>query len=230
MRRTSLDRPSAHSRRPAEHEVILPTVEREQIDLTSPRRVDGSHQRSPGYNRLLRPPPQIHSPKSRAFPPLFDSKPMSSEQGNKRVRPVHRNEEPHHYAYQDNVSHMFPRQAVDTREPPPPQFVDLTTSPYRPLTDRVHVPPHPRMLAFEQNGHSYVPTSARPPLPREASGSYYRVPVDAPSHAYMPETRMYESRAPPPAHESIPRRDIRQHSYAEDNGSRYLRNGVKYGG
>jgi len=195
VRRTSLDRPSAHSRRPAEHEVILPTVEREQIDLTSPRRVDGSHQRSPGYNRLLRPPPQIHSPKSRAFPPLFDSKPMSSEQGNKRVRPVHRNEEPHHYAYQDNVSHMFPRQAVDTREPPPPQFVDLTTSPYRPLTDRVHVPPHPRMLAFEQNGHS-----------------------------------MYESRAPPPAHESIPRRDIRQHSYAEDNGSRYLRNGVKYGG
>lgn len=228
MRRSSLERPSAHSRHPSEQEVVLPSVEREQVDLTSPRRADETQQRLPGHNRSSGGHAQTHSPRRRVFQPLHESKPISAEQSHKRMRPVHGSPEPNRYTHQDGVSPRISHHTVDlSREPPPPQFVDLTTSPYRPLANRVHVSDH--MHGFEQNGHLYVPASARPPPPREASNAYYRLPANATPHAYMPEARVYPSQAPPPGH-AFPRRHVQHPPYTEDERARYLRSGVKYGG
>lgn len=230
VRRASLDRPPAHCRLTSDQEAVLPTVERDQVDLTSPWRVDRHQRQSPRDSRLPRVHPQIQSPKRKAFQPLSYSRPSSAEQSSQHIRPVHYNEDSHRYAYQDDMSPMFSRQAVDTREPPRSQFIDLTASPHHPLKDRVDVPGYSRMSLLERDRHSYCPTPAPPPPPREASSVYYRVPVDAPPRVYMPETRIQETRAPPPDHDSIRRRDVRQPPYVADHGARYLRSGLRYGG
>lgn len=123
---------------------------------------------------------------------------------------------------------------MDTRSHPGvhpiQQVVDLTTSPYRPSNnDSRHfasVRSHP---APEPNGHAYVTVASRRSPVRETRGAHYDFPAAGPSHAYTHDPRSYEARILP-AREQISLRDDRKRLPVEEQGTRYLRSGARYGG
>lgn len=167
---------------------------------------------------------------------LPDSRDAHVEQSNKRPRPVYREDDFHPQAYQNGHSQFPPYQSATAHSrpqaPPPREVVDLTSSSFRPPFggERGHFLRDAVYPANEPNGHAYATASSRRSPPREVRGAYYDVPAAAPSHAYMPDQRMYERRAPPPPLDYIPLRGDRQRRYVEEESPRYLRSGVKYGG
>ncbi|KAH9882006.1 hypothetical protein J1614_001177 [Plenodomus biglobosus] len=227
VRPSSSDRPPAHSRRPSEQDVVLPSVEREIVDLTS---VDDGQRPSRGYDHLSGHTP-VQSPKRKAYTPLSSDRPAPPpEQGSKRVRPVSSEERFYRYAHQDGPPHMLPHPPLDPRRAPPPQVVNVG-NPYRLPPDRGHyMPAYSYQPAPEQDDRSYVPASARPPPPRETRGAHYGAPVEALSYAYVSEPRMYERRASLPAHDFVPLRDDRRRCHLDEESAQYLRSRVKYGG
>ncbi|KAI8942599.1 hypothetical protein NX059_000654 [Plenodomus lindquistii] len=232
VRPSSFDRPPAHPRRPSEQDEVLPSVEREMVDLTSPQRVEGRQRRPLQALDYLPKHQEVHSPKRRAYTPPFDGRPAPPpDSSNKRLRPVLHDEDLHRYAQQDGLSRLFPHQPLDLqRAPPPPQVVDLTSTPYRGAPESGYrAPARLYQPALELDDQSYVPVSARPPPPREARDAYYGMAAEVPSHAYMSEHRMTGRPAPPTGHDFPPLMDDHQRYYP-DEGARYLRSGVKYGG
>lgn len=203
-------------------------MERETVDITSPRRIADSLRPVRDLSRGFA---DVHSPKRKADPTSLIDRDVQSEQGAKRLRPVYHEDEIHRQPvpnYGGAISRDPHRRPV--LQPLQP-VIDLTSSPRQSLPggDRGHFVPVRSYGATEPNGHPYVPVSSRPPPTREVRGAYYETPVVESSHAYMPEARMYERRAHP-AHDYIPMRDEQQRPRVDPEGPRYLRSGVRYGG
>ncbi|KAH7398290.1 hypothetical protein BKA66DRAFT_452782 [Pyrenochaeta sp. MPI-SDFR-AT-0127] len=235
FRPSAFDRPPAHRKRPSEQDIVLPSVEPETVDLTSPRRIATSQRPLQDPNSLSRGYAEMHSPKRKAFP---DTRETHTEHNTKRLRPVYRDDEVRSrpVTYQGGPLPPPPYQYMDTRSRPrvePPQHVvDLTSSPSQPPMsgDRGHyVPVRSYPVTDPLNGPTYVSVPLRQSPVREVRGANYEVSANESSHAYRPDPRSYERRVLP-AREYIPLRDERQRLRAEDEGARYLRNGVKYGG
>ena len=230
---SSFDRQSAHARRPSDQDVALPSVERETVDLTlSPRCVAAPQRPAEDYNALHRSYDQVQSPKRKAFPSFTDDIGAQVGEYTKRLRPVYR-EEVQARLYEGGPSAFHLDQAVNPhsrpRALPSQQVIDLTASPQRlPTSDGngYHAPA--RSLA-ETNGHVYATVPSRRSPVRGVRGGYYEVPAGEPSHAYIPDTRLYE-RIAPPARDNIPLREARQQPRLGEESARYLRSGVRYGG
>ncbi|KAH6882790.1 hypothetical protein BKA58DRAFT_373930 [Alternaria rosae] len=235
-RHSAFDRPLARPRRPSDQDVVLPSVEPETVDLTSPQHIATSQQPAWNHNaNQNRPYNELQSPKRKALPSFADDRQSQAEQHAKRLRPVYR-EEARPRTYGDNQAgyHMSQRMAPDygPRAPPPrEQVIDLTTSPYKPpssggrgydVSARPLAPADPR-------GYAYASGPSHRMHVHEVRGAQYDVhPVD-PSRAYVPDNRMYERRLQP-NHDYIPLREDEQPRRLEDESVRYLRSGVRYGG
>jgi hypothetical protein len=212
---------------------VLPSVERETVDLTlSPRRVAAPQRPAEDRNALHRSCDQVQSPKRKAFPSFTDDIGAQVGEYTKRLRPVYR-EEVQARSYEGGPSAFHPNQAMNPRSrpraPPTQQVIDLTASPQRlPPSggNGYHAPA--RSLA-EINGHVYATVPLRRSPVREVRGGYYEVPVGEPPHTYIPDTRLYERHAPP-GRDYIPLREARQQPRVEEESARYLRSGVRYGG
>jgi hypothetical protein len=218
--------------------VVLPSVERETVDLTSPRRVvNGHHTQSDAY------PPSKgydapHSPKRKAFVSFPDGRDEYIGQDPKRPRPMY---------YEDGLSsragHMqVPRpvlsnshQPMDTRGQPRAQaqqtYIDLTSSPRRPPIhgDSGYSAPMYAHTAAGSSGLSYVPVASRRSPVREVRGALYEAHSGEPPRAYIPNSGMYERRAAP-VRDYIPLRDDQHRRPVQGEGSRYLGSGLHYGG
>jgi hypothetical protein len=218
--------------------VVLPSVEREAVDLTSPQRiVNGPITHSDAY-----PPTRgydaPHSPKRKSFVSFPDGRDNYIGQDPKRRRPTY---------YEDNLpSHagymQMPRpvlsnshQPMDIRGPPRAQpqqtYIDLTSSPRRPATNggNDYSAPIYDRTAANSNGLSYIPVTSRSSPIREVKGAVYEVHSGEPLRAYMPNSGMYERRAPP-VRDYIPLRDGQHRRLVEGDGGRYLGSGLHYGG
>ncbi|KAH7069045.1 hypothetical protein BKA63DRAFT_100176 [Paraphoma chrysanthemicola] len=229
---STTDRPSAHSRRPSEQDIVLPSVERDTVDLTSPRR-PLTRQSSP-HDPHLRSNVQagMASPKRKAYPPHPESRGQYVSQEAKRPRPVYYESETAPPASQMprivNASYLQPREAYRPMAHPPQPVIDLTSSPHRPVyrENRSHLPAYPRAVA-ESSGLSYVPVLPRRSPPRDARGPPpYEVYHGEPPRPYMPNSGMYERHAPP----------VRDHLSVRDEprrvveGDRDFRRVLHYGG
>lgn len=235
LRSSTFDRPGAHSRRTSEQEVVLPSVEREAFDLTSPHRGREGQWPLQGTTHLSRGHMDVQFPQRKFFPSSSENKEARVEHNDKRMRPVYRDNDIAPQAYQVGPPHhssylpMDPRMSM--RPQPPRQVVDLTSSPYRPSTgvnkdQYVSVRPH---VASEPHGHAYISVpSSRSPL-RETRGAYFDTQTAAAPHTHIPNQRMYERRAPP-AHDIDRPRDVRSSFHVGQAEARTLRSGVRYGG
>ncbi|CAN9207800.1 unnamed protein product [Alternaria alternata] len=217
-RHSAFDRPPAHIRRPSDQDVVLPSVEPETVDLTSPHRVVASQHPVRHYNaNAARPYNEVPSPKRKALPSFANGGEHHAEPYTKRLRPVYR-EDVHSLNYYDGPAefHSSKRMAPSNgpRAPPREQVVDLTTSSYHMPTNGgrgYDVPPR-SFAAADPCGHAYAP------------GPPHRVPVHD-----MRGAQVYERRAPP-NHDYIPFREDQQPRRLEEESARYLRSGVRYGG
>ncbi|KAL7778560.1 hypothetical protein CFE70_008061 [Pyrenophora teres f. teres 0-1] len=207
----SFDRSSAPARRPSDQDVALPSVERETIDLTSPRRI-------PAYQQ----PIQIHEAPTRSYDNVHAYKrkvpsfPVNDERSHpewliKRPMLVHR-EEAYSRTCKNGAPEFHSNQQTGyysaSRGAPPEPVIDLTSSP----DGRDRRPPRRSVVPTGPRGYAYYP----------------EVPVGEPLRSYMPDTRVYERRAPP-AHDN-PFQDGRQPFSASQDDVRYTRNGSRYGG
>jgi hypothetical protein len=207
---------------------VLPSVEWETVDLTSsPRRAAALNRPAQDLNALSRPYDQVQSPKRKASPSVTGDLGSLTGEYTKRLRPAYPEEVRDHFYKGGGPSGFHLNQAMNPRTrpraPPSQQVIDLTASPHRPLTsgsNRYYVPA--RSLA-ETSSHAYATTV------REVRGGYYEVPAVETSHAHIPDTGLYERRAPL-ARDYIPLRETRQAPRVEEESARYLRSGVKYGG
>ncbi|CAO2654776.1 Nn.00g115090.m01.CDS01 [Neocucurbitaria sp. VM-36] len=232
----SFDRPPAHAKRPSEQDVVLPSVEHETVDLMSPRRNAEDQRPLQDQNPQSRAYVDMQSSKRKAIPTYADDREAHFEHGKKRPRPVYREDEirPRPAGYQTVLPGSPSYQSMDARShqriQPPQQVIDLTSSPYRPPVsgDRGSYKPV-RSYPVDPDGYAYVSMPARRSPMREVRGAYYDAPAEESSRAYIPDNRMYDERAPP-ARDYIPLRDERPRPRLENEGARYLRNGVKYGG
>jgi hypothetical protein len=231
------DRPPALSRRSSDQDVVLPSVEPEAIDLASPRRVASGHFAHP----VAPPPPRgydlLHSPKRKAIMSFPDGRDNYSGPDPKRPRPLY---------YEDGlpsrVGHMqMSRPPVANTRPPmdvhslpradPQQtYIDLTSSPRQPPPNRDN---GYRLPAYAHGaagpcGISYVPATSRRSPTREVRGAMYEVHSGEAPRAYIPNSGMYERRAPP-VRDFVPMQND-QHRRPVDDGGRYLRSGLHYGG
>lgn len=129
-------------------------------------------------------------------------------------------------------SHHPPTDArTQSRAQPPLQVIDLTSSPRRPPSNGdsgYYVSAHSH-AAVGSSGLSNVPVSSRRSPVREANGTQYEVQPGEPPRAYMPNSGVYERRAPP-ARDYIPVRDDYQRRPIEGEDARYLRSGFHYRG
>jgi hypothetical protein len=226
----SYDRQSAHNRRPSDQDVVLPSVERETVDLTSsPRRVVAPQRQKENHNAHYRSYDQVQSPKRKAFPSYADDIGSHAGEHTKRLRPVYREEA----QARSHASAYHPNQATNSgsrpRVPPPQQVIDLTATPHRHPTSGGNGYYAPAHSLAEPSGHVYAAVPSRPSPVREVRGGYYEAPADGTSQSYIPDTKLYERRAPP-ARDYIPLREARQPPRVAEESARYLRSGVRYGG
>jgi hypothetical protein len=112
----------------------------------------------------------------------------------------------------------------------PQEFVDLTSSPHRPVTNgdsRYHVPGRAH-AGSDFNGLPYVPVRSHRAPQREVRG-HYEVHSGEPSHAYITESGVYERRAPP-VRDYMPVRNDQHQRPVDGNDTRRLRSSLHYGG
>jgi hypothetical protein len=227
---SSFDRAPAHSRRPSDQDVVLPSVEREAVDLTSsPQRV-AAPQRD--HNVLARPYDETQSPRRRAFQSFAENGERNLGHVTKRLRPTY-DDEIRGQSFQERPSEFLSYQSPESRNrprvPPSEQIIDLTSSPHRLPTngDRgPQVSTRPYAIA-EPNGHAYISMSTRRSPARELRGAYYEGPGEPP-RSYIPDNRMYERRAPP-VHDYIPLEGHQLRPRIGQETARYHRSGVRYG-
>jgi hypothetical protein len=226
------ERPPTNTRRMPDQDVVLPSVEPDTVDLTSPRRNTNGPHPVQDHNTLDRHYTQVQSPKRKAFDTFADERVPQAEQQTKRSRPMYR-EEAHHRTYQGGPLEFHSNQPMGShsvpRPPPPEHVVDLTNSPYGlPTNDgRGHYAP-PRPIAdVDPRGYVYAPPMTHRLPARDMRGSHYHVSAEEPSRACLPNARAYESRAP--AYDYIPLRDARHPPRIEEESLRYTRTGVRYG-
>jgi hypothetical protein len=210
---------------------VLPSVEPETVDLTSPRRAAASQQPVRHHNaNATRPYNEVPSPKRKAPSSFANGSESDAEHYTKRLRPVYR-EEVHSLNYYDGPTefHSNQRMAPNSgpRAPPREQVVDLTTSPYHLPTSggRGYDVPARSFAGADPRGHAYALGPSHRMPAHEVRGAQYDVPTVQPSRAYMPDNRVYERRAPP-NHDYIPFRQDQQPRRLEEESARYLRSGV----
>lgn len=225
-----------HSRRASEQDVVLPSVERESIDLTSPRRNTNSQHSYPDSRPVSGSYATLQSPKRRSFPSSSDDRDSHFGSGYKRPRPAYHEQDlapragPAHLSRppQENSHHPTDLRSRP-RAQPSQEYIDLTSSPRRPVTNgenRYHVPPHaPAGSGSSDISHVPVP-SYRAPVREERV--QYQVHSGEPPRAYMSSSGVYEGRAPP-VRDYIPYRDEQHQRPVEGNGAGYIRSGLHYG-
>ena len=209
---SSFDRSSARAGRPSDQDVALPSVERETVDLTSPRCTTVHQQPVQNHDASTRPYDDLYAYKRKQFSYPVDEERPYAEPYTKRLRPVHR-EEAYRHTYQNLPPEFHSNQQTGyysgSRGPPPEHVIDLTAS----LNGRGRPLPSRSVAAADSRGYAY----------------HHEVPASEPSRSYMSDNRMYERRAPP-AHDYIPFQDGRQPFPAKGEDVRYTRNGTRYGG
>ena len=239
MQSSPLNRQPGHSRRTSEQDVVLPSVERDVVDLTSPRRTVNGQPPQVDARPASRDYGALHSPKRKALPSFHDDRGSQFGYETKRPRPV--------LHYEDDLvprtgpmemprpAYSSTHQPMDSRDrpraQPPPAVIDLTSSPRRPLTNRDHghYPPALTHATAGPSGLSYIPVSARRSPMRETRALHYEVHDGEQPRVYMPNSGMYERRTPP-AHDYISVRDEYQRRPVHEEDGRYLRSALHYGG
>jgi hypothetical protein len=216
--------------------VVLPSVEPEAIDLTSPRRVANGR-----FAHHVAPPPHrgydlLHSPKRKAIESLPDGRDNYLGQDPKRPRSsYYENELPSRIGQM----HMSRPPASNTHQPmdartlpradPHQTYIDLTSSPRQPPPNRdngYRLPAY-APAAAGPSGISYVPPSRRSPG-HEVRGAPYDVQSGERPRAYTSNSGMYE-RCAPPVRDYVPMQND-QYRRPVNDGGRYLRSSLHYGG
>ena len=197
--------PPPPSRRISDHETVLPSVERETVNLVSPPRTAGIQRLDPDQHDMAREYDNVQSFKRRAYPPAPQSMDDSYGQSAKRRKPslheqeVYSSQPMNQRAMHPHTQEYLPMESRPRhRAHPSQETIDLTTSPRRPPVGNASD------LFTAPNGYpAYVPERHYPTAVRN---DYHERSAGARSHAYISEhDRMYERR-PPPAHEYIPLR------------------------
>jgi hypothetical protein len=217
--------------------VVLPSVEPEAVDLTSPRHIANGHFAHP----VAPPPPRgydlLHSPKRKAIVSFPDGRDNYLGQDPKLPRSLYYADE-----LPSRVGHMHmsrppasnTHQPMDVRTLPraDPQraYIDLTSSPRQPPPNRDNGYRQPvyAHAAARPGGLSYVPAASRRSPVREVRHAPYEVHSGEAPRAYRPNSGVYERRAPP-VRDFIPMQND-QHRRLVDDGGRYLGSGLHYGG
>lgn len=213
----TFDRPSAHSQRPSEQDIVLPSVEREAIDLTSPRRMIYA----PPPGAVSRPSSRDYTssqqPKRKSYPSFADDRDGPSAHDHKRSRPLYHDDGLAPRATMRSL-HAGNPQPVDQRgqhrPQPSQQFVDLTSSPHQPPVQgsaRRHVPGHDFPVAGSSRP-TYASIYSRASPAHEARGAH----SGQPPLEYMPSNGMLERHAAPvpkymPVRDGEYRRPIEHH-------------------
>lgn len=225
----------------ASKDVVLPSVEAEIIDLTTPRRAGNTQRPLQSVSEMLG-VFNAQTPKRKARSPTGVLDMTQDELNMKRSRPVSQwDMGPARPVSNQGGLGALPREYMDSRGRSQvhafPGPSELTYNQQRPsisgdrgayVSNRsypVHNPPV---------GHAYPIVSPPQLQRREMRGSNYETHAGDSSRAgessrvYIPGYEMYERRPLPPGEYSSatgPRKQLR----AVDHGARYLRNGVQYG-
>jgi hypothetical protein len=225
---SSFNRTPAPSRRASEQDVVLPSVEREAIDLTSsPRHLAQGGPSHVDPLQIFRGYVTEQSQKRKSFPSFQDDREVRVGQDPKRLRPLHQVGNPVPPTGPSQSSHpvhagnYHPMDAHRRPMAPPAQeFIDLTQSPRRALTNGLHEPPvRPRPEPVS----SYVHMLSRRSPPRDVRGFIYDVHAVEPHRGYGFHSDHPEGRAQPVRDYNPVRAD--QHRPPVDGlGPRYLRN------
>jgi hypothetical protein len=193
------------------------------VDLTSPRRLMPGERPSDDHRPMTRGYVASQAPKRKSFPSYPDARDERVE-GSKRLRPVYYEED---LAARDSFTQPLRNQS---RGHNPREFVDLTSSPYR---------PPPRSSEYPTSSYSreipgsrelaYISTVAHHSPVRGGRGAHHAVLLEEPPRGCMPSSGMYERRAPP-THDYIPiQNEQYPHSIEGDRG-RHIRSALHYGG
>lgn len=204
--------PPPPPRRVSDQETVLPSVERETVDLVSPPRAVQNQRPMPDRNSMSREYNDMHSSKRKAYPLVSQPTDRSNEAFAKR-RKASAHEQHVHQGLDLSQSATYPPVReylpLETRSRhrahPSQEIVDLTSSPQRPPFGRAG-----DLLTAPQGypvpgPHSYA---YAPEMPRRSPVriDHHEQPVGARPTAYRSEQdRMYQRRAPP-AHEYVPLR------------------------
>ena len=231
----SAGRRPVHSRRPSEQDVVLPSVEREQVDLTSPRR----HPTDQYLHSEPRPVGDYTTmpPKRRSFPYVPDDRDYTGPD-HKRVRPTCFDEGMAHRAEHAHLSRPPPpppsnHQSMESRTrpraQPPQEYIDLTSSPHRPVTNGEHRYNVPHTIADSDSRRmSYVPVPTHQVPVRDERNQYQMHPGEPP-RAFNTGSGVFAGRAPP-VRDYVPLRAEQHHRPVDGTGVRYARSGLHYGG
>jgi hypothetical protein len=197
--------PPPPSRRTSDHETVLPSVERETVDLISPPRTASNQRPHPDQYDMPREYDNVQSFKRRAYPPA--PHPLDDPYGpsaKRRKSSLHEQEMYPNQPAKQRTMHPHTQEYLPMephsrhRAHPSQETIDLTTSPRRPpigaAGDLYTAPQGYPAYITDRQYHAGV------------RHDHHERPAGARSHAYIPEhDRMYERR-PPPAHEYIPLR------------------------
>lgn len=202
--------PPPPSRRVSDHEVVLPSVEPETVDLVSPPRI--TREQHPVHGRS-----GVHSEHSDVRPfkrkhPVPQPSDKYLEQFGKRSRPSLHGQE----LYMDPTTRqgaMHPQgqdhQRMELRPRhkanPSQEMIDLTSSSRQPpfgAADNFISPGQSYALNVADT-HAYMLEATRRSTVRN---DYYDQSAGARPHGYMPEHHRMCQRRPPPAHEYVPLR------------------------
>jgi hypothetical protein len=212
---------------------VLPSVERETVDLTSPRRTVNGQPLDYGLRPVSGGYADMQSPKRKGLPSFPEDDEAFSRHAIKRPRPVYHENEWDHSVEPMKLSrparegdyHMEPR----ARHPQQP-VIDLTYSPRRQPTNGdvgYYASAHTHASAGPSN-LSYIPVPSRRSPMREVRATRYEVHTGERPRV-VPNSGMYERRAPP-VNDYIPVADGRHQRPVHEEGVRYLRSGQPYGG
>jgi len=231
--KASAGRRPVHSRRPSEQDVVLPSVEREQVDLTSPRHHLNDHSLHAAPRPL-----REHTtmpPKRRSFPYFPDDRDHIGSE-HKRVRPTYFDES---MAPRAEVAHVsrppLPsnRQTMESRTQPRAQpsreYIDLTSSPRRPITNGEHRYNAPHAIADadpRRLSHVPVPTHQAPVL--DESGQYRMIPC-APRPVFNIGRGVFAGGLPP-VRDYVPSRAEQHERPVDGTAARYSRSGLHHDG
>lgn len=234
--------PPPLSRRTSDQDLVIPSVERETVDLTSSQRVTDGQRQFPVSSSHESGQVHVQPAKRKSFPSGPHSRAEYTEQSAKRSKPVnHENEAPRHHDYSDAGAPSQKRvyQAMDvhnrTRGPPFQEVIDLTSSPQRPVMndDRGPYASFRNYAAAEPSNHSYV-TMPSHHLPwHDGRGVHYDATAREAPRAYMYENdRPYERRLPRqeymPMPMPMPMREEQRRVHMQDEGVRYPRHEFRY--
>jgi hypothetical protein len=211
------------------------------IDLNSPRRTvnvppqPDSRPASSGYVA-------VQSPKRKVLPSYAEDREFPLRPNLKRPRPLYYEDDLDHHAgpqgmprlaqdsdYQSLHSRSRPRPPPPL--PPPHAVIDLTYSPRQAPVNGgydYYVPGSGRAIA-EPSGFSYISVPPRQSPARDTRASYYEAHPGEQPRVQKSNSGTFERRAPP-VHDYIPVQDAHYQRPVREEGVRYLRSGVPYGG